>query len=215
LCGTCATGLETHIGVPFSSGQRQPLLTPLDSKRVPDDRHRSCCSQYMVVRRSGCDCPVCGQGNVSSASKRGGLGCGCEEATARWGCDAVYQSAFLDRGGGPRCATRAKTGARILRRAAKRLQPRPMASRMQHRNETAPHADRPGMPFLEHDDIHSLPVTDAYVWRPCVNPADLPLGLWLGASADLAVCFSTSTLANPRLPSPLFCDRSSLSTLWV
>jgi hypothetical protein len=188
---------------------------PLNSKRVPDRRPRRCCSQYLVVRRSSCDYPGVESGECQLCKQARWLWMWMRRGNGAMGCDAIYQSAFLDRGGSPRCATRAKTGARILWRAAKRLQPRPMANRMQRRNETARHADCPGMPFLERDGIHSLPVTGAYVWCPCFNPVDLPLGLWLRASADLAVCFSASTLANPHLPCPLFCDRSSPSRLWV
>jgi hypothetical protein len=117
------------------------------------------------------------------------------EATALWRCNAVYQSAPSYRGEGPRCATRAKTGVRIFWRAAKRLQPCPMANRMQHRNETARQAYRPRMVLLDQDGDHSPPLTYAYVWHPCVNPVDLPLGLWLRASAT---CPTVSVL--PRSP---------------
>jgi hypothetical protein len=192
LCGTCATGLETHNGVPFTSGKRQPQLMALDTKRSSDHRStRAAVASTWSSAEAVVTTLACAQGNVSSASKRGGLGCGCEEATARWGCDAVYQSAFLDRGGGPRCATRAKTGVRILWRTAKRLRPRPMADGEQHRNETARQAYCPGTVLLDHDGVHSTPLTGAYVWCPCVNPADLPLCLWL---RDFATWPSVSVL---------------------
>jgi hypothetical protein len=60
-----------------------------------------------------------------------------------------------------------------------------MADGMQHRNETARQAYCPGTVLLDQDGVHSTPLTGANVWRPCVNPADLPLRLWLRDSAAL------------------------------
>lgn len=106
-----------------------------------------------------------------------------------------------------------KQGLGFLR-AAKRIQSRPMANHLQHGNETTPSEGHDDKVLLDYGGP-PLPSTRGcsrvmFLQRPCLSPVT-PLAESLSGLAD---CFTLLTLANPRLPCPMFCDQRSPSRLW-